>query len=79
MSGQENIDKAREGYAAFASADIDGALANLDDGIEWVDPGNSGISGTYRGKDEVVGFWTRLAEKGFDLPRRQGGPVPVRR
>jgi uncharacterized protein len=65
MTAQENIDMTKAAYAAFAAADIDGASGNLDDQIEWIVPGNSKVSGTYRGKDEVIGFWMKLAEKGF--------------
>jgi uncharacterized protein len=65
MSAQENIEQTKAAYAAFAAADIDAASADLDDQIEWIVPGNSTISGTYRGKDEVIGFWIKLAEKGF--------------
>lgn len=65
MSAEENIEKTKKAYAAFAASDVDGASADLDDQIEWVVPGNSTISGTYRGKDEVVAFWMELAGKGF--------------
>jgi ketosteroid isomerase-like protein len=65
MSAEENIEQTKAAYAAFGNADIDAASANLDDSIEWVVPGNSTLSGTYRGKDEVIGFWIKLAEKGF--------------
>src|SRR4051812_40667955 len=65
MTAQENIEQTKAAYAAFAAADIEAASADLDDQIEWIVPGNSKISGTYRGKDEVVGFWMSLAEKGF--------------
>src|SRR6478609_1833808 len=65
MTADENIALTKAAYAAFSAADIDGASANLADDIEWIVPGNSTISGTYRGKDEVVGFWIKLAEKGF--------------
>jgi uncharacterized protein len=65
MTAQENIEATKAAYAAFAAADIDAASANLDDQVEWIVPGNSKISGTYRGKDEVIGFWISLAEKGF--------------
>jgi ketosteroid isomerase-like protein len=65
MGAEENIEKTRAAYAAFGNADIDGASAEVDDSIEWVVPGNSAISGTYHGKDEVIGFWIKLAEKGF--------------
>ena len=33
------------------------------DDIEWVQPGDSAISGTYHGKAEVVEYLGRLAEK----------------
>jgi ketosteroid isomerase-like protein len=65
MTAQENIDKTKAAYAAFSAADIDAASADLADDIEWIVPGNSTVSGTYRGKDEVIGFWIKLAEKGF--------------
>jgi uncharacterized protein len=65
MSAEENLVKTKEAYAAFAAGDVDGAAENLADDIEWIVPGNSTISGTYRGKNEVIGFWMRLPEKGF--------------
>jgi ketosteroid isomerase-like protein len=65
LSTEENIERTKKAYAAFGEADIDTASANLADDIEWIVPGNSTISGTYNGKDEVIGFWIKLAEKGF--------------
>jgi len=65
MSAEENIEETKRAYAAFANADVDEASKNIADDIEWIVPGNSAISGTYRGKDEVIGFWIKLAEKGF--------------
>jgi ketosteroid isomerase-like protein len=35
------------------------------DDVEWVVPGNSTVSGTYRGKAEVTNFFAKLAEKSF--------------
>ena len=65
MSAQENIERTKKAYEAFAAADIDGASADIDDDVEWIVPGNSAISGTYRGKQDVIAFWMKLAEKGF--------------
>jgi ketosteroid isomerase-like protein len=65
MTAQENIEKTKAAYAAFGAADIDAASAELADDIEWIVPGNSTVSGTYRGKDEVIGLWMTLAGKGF--------------
>ena len=35
------------------------------DDVEWITPGNSAISGTVHGKQEVGALWAQLAEKGF--------------
>jgi uncharacterized protein len=37
---------------------------SLDD-VKWITPGNSAISGTVLGKQEVGALWAKLAEKGF--------------
>ena len=65
MTGQENIEKCKAAYAAFSAGDVESASAALDDEIEWIVSGNSKISGTRHGKDEVLAFWMQLAEKGF--------------
>ncbi len=65
MSASDNKASTQEAYAAFANADLDGATKNMADDIEWIVPGNSTISGTYRGKDEVVQFFLKLAAKSF--------------
>jgi ketosteroid isomerase-like protein len=78
MTAQENIEKTKAAYAAFSAADIDSASAQLADDVEWIVPGNSTISGTYRGKDEVIAFWIKLAEKGFTTtPQRFVGDDEV--
>jgi ketosteroid isomerase-like protein len=65
MSGEQNLESARKAYAAFASGDAEGAMSNIDDDVEWITPGNSAISGTIRGKDQVGGLWGKFLEKGF--------------
>jgi uncharacterized protein len=65
MAGEANLENTKKAYAAFAVGDVAAAAANLDDDIEWIVPGNSKLSGTYRGKEEVMGFWVSLAEKNF--------------
>ena len=40
-------------------------MARIADDVEWITPGNSAISGTLHGKQEVAGLWAKLAEKGF--------------
>jgi ketosteroid isomerase-like protein len=65
VAGEQNLERTKEAYAAFAAGDVERAAADLADDIEWILPGNSKVSGTYRGKDEVIGFWMALAEKSF--------------
>ena len=40
-------------------------MGNMADDVEWITPGNSAISGTVRGKQEVGALWAKFAEKGF--------------
>ena len=65
MSTNENIELLKEGYAAFAAGDLETATSTWDDNIEWVVLGNSTVSGTYRGKTEVMGLLAKAAEKSF--------------
>jgi ketosteroid isomerase-like protein len=66
MSAADNKAAAQAAYQAFSNADIDGATKDMADDIEWIVPGNSTVSGTYRGKDEVLEFFGELAGKSFE-------------
>ena len=61
----ENVELAKKSYGAFAAGDLETVLSLFDDNVEFFLPGNSTISGTYRGKDEVTKFFAKLAEKSF--------------
>lgn len=65
MAGEQNLETAKRGYTAFQQGDAAGAMENIADDVEWIVAGNSAVSGTYRGKQEVGEFWGKLAEKGF--------------
>jgi ketosteroid isomerase-like protein len=65
MSREENLEKTRAGYEAFARGDAQAALENIADDVEWIVPGQSAIGGSYRGKDEIVALWRRLGERSF--------------
>ena len=67
MSEQDNKDVIQRGYAAFASGDVDTVMSLFDDDIEWVQPGDSTVSGTFHGKTEVMEHLGRLAEKGLTV------------
>ena len=63
VSENDNKELVKQGYAAFAAGDVQTLMELFDDDIEWTQPGNSAISGTFHGKAEVMEFMGRLAEK----------------
>jgi uncharacterized protein len=65
MGAQENKQAAKEGYAAFSSGDAEGAMANIDDSIEWTARGDNALTGTHKGKQAVGELWGKLASKTF--------------
>jgi ketosteroid isomerase-like protein len=65
MAGEQNLESAKRAYAAFSAGDAAGAMENMADDVEWITPGNSSISGTRRGKQEIGELWAKFAEKGF--------------
>jgi ketosteroid isomerase-like protein len=65
MSAQANKETAEAAYRAFANGDPAGAMENMDDGVVWTARGDSSLSGTYEGKEEVAGLWAKLGEKGL--------------
>lgn len=66
MAGEENVETAKRAYKAFSDGDGEGAMADMADDIVWITPGNSALSGTRRGKEEVGELWAKLQEKGFE-------------
>ena len=64
MSAQENKREAEAAYKAFSEGDAAGAMANMDEGVVWTVGGDSSLTGTYQGKEEIGGLWAKLAEKG---------------
>jgi uncharacterized protein len=67
MSAQDNKELIQRGYAAFSAGDIETVMSLFDDDIEWVQPGNSSVSGTFHGKTEVMEHIGRLAEKSLTV------------
>lgn len=67
MSEQENKQLIQRGYEAFAAGDIETVMNLFDDDVEWEQPGDSAISGTYHGKTEVMEHFGRMAEKGLTV------------
>jgi ketosteroid isomerase-like protein len=71
MSEQDNKEIIKRGYEAFSSGDLDTVMSLFDDDIEWVQPGDSAVSGTFHGKTEVMEHFGRLAEKGLAVTLNQ--------
>lgn len=68
---EQNIELVKKGYQAFTTGDTETLMSLFDDDIEWVQPGESAISGTYYGKAELAKHLERLAEKSPKVtPRR---------
>jgi uncharacterized protein len=64
MSEQErNVELVRRGYEAFGTGDMETVMDMYDDDVEWIQPGQSVISGTHHGKGEILEFLARLGEK----------------
>ena len=65
MAGEDNLEKARRAYAAFSEGDAQAAMEDLADDVEWITPGNSEISGTVKGKEDVGELWGKFLDKDF--------------
>jgi ketosteroid isomerase-like protein len=71
MGAQENITTAKAAYAAFTEGDAQAALTLWADDAEFVVRGDSAISGTKRGHDEILTFFGQLGDKNtVTVPRR---------
>ncbi|MGH8270405.1 MAG: nuclear transport factor 2 family protein, partial [Steroidobacteraceae bacterium] len=49
-------------YEAFAKGDVETVMSLLTDDIEYYVSGRSPASGTYKGKDEVLGLFGKMME-----------------
>ena len=57
-----NTEIARRAYDAFLTGDMETMGALMSDDIVWHAPGNNALSGTYSGKENVFGFFGKIAE-----------------
>jgi ketosteroid isomerase-like protein len=71
MSAESNKQDAMDGYAAFSKGDAEEAMKNISDSVQWVVGGDSSVTGTYNGKEELGGFWAKLGEKGFQVQPKE--------
>ncbi len=62
MADHPNVDLLRRGYEAFSTGDMDTLSTLFADDIEWHVPGRSPLSGDYKGKEQVFGFFGKVME-----------------
>ena len=67
MAEQDNKDIIQRGFAAFSAGDLETVMSLFDDDIEWVQPGQSSVSGTFHGKAELLEHLGRLTEKSLTV------------
>lgn len=60
MGAQENKQSAQDAYAAFSNGDAEGAMADIDDSIEWTVRGDNALTGVHRGKQAVGEMWGKF-------------------
>ncbi len=60
MGAEENKQRARAAYQAFANGDAGGAMKDMDDSIVWTTRGDNALTGTYNGKQEIGELWGKL-------------------
>lgn len=57
-----NIQRSRRAYEAFGKGDMETVSELLADDVAWHVGGNNQLSGEYRGKDAVFGFFGKLMQ-----------------
>ena len=63
MTEHPNVEIARRGYEAFAKGDLATLTEVIVDDVVWHVRGVGPLSGDYHGRDQVFGFFGRLAEE----------------
>ena len=86
-----NTEIVKSMYEAFGRGDIGAILNSVSDNIDWTVPGPSAIpyAGHYRGRQEVAGFFQKLAdttefdpfqiEQYLELADQRVSGLPIRR
>lgn len=67
MTGEDLVQQVKDGYEAFKRGDVDSAIELFSDNVKWNVPGDSAISGSFNGKEEVLGLWGKIADAGMEI------------
>jgi ketosteroid isomerase-like protein len=62
MADHPNVELLRKGYGAYSSGDADVLNELFADDIVWHVAGRSQLSGEYRGREQVFGFFGKILE-----------------
>lgn len=62
MSAEEDIGLVRRGYEAFIAGDMEWMNEHLHENIVWHSPGNSVLSGDYRGRENVLAWFAKTVQ-----------------
>jgi ketosteroid isomerase-like protein len=62
MSAQEDAELVRRGYEAFIAGDMVWLNEHLHENVVWHNPGHNLLSGDYRGRENVLGFFARTVQ-----------------
>ena len=60
MTQHPNVQRMRDGYDAFAKADLAAFDELWDDGVRWHNSGHSQVSGTFEGRPAIFEMFGRL-------------------
>ena len=63
MTEHPNVEQARRGYEAFAKGDMATLSELIAEDVVWHVKGAGQLDGDYHGRDQVFGFFGRLAEE----------------
>jgi hypothetical protein len=62
VSEHPNATRAREGFERFVAGDPEGLLGLFAEDAVWIVPGANAMTGTYRGRAEILAFLRRTRE-----------------
>jgi uncharacterized protein len=63
MTEHANVELTRRAYEAFAKGDLAALTELIADDVTWHVRGAGALSGDYHGRDQVFGFFGRLAQE----------------
>jgi hypothetical protein len=62
MAEHSNVARIQDGYAAFAKGDFDVLTGLFAENIVWHSGGRNQLTGDYRGREAVFGYFAKLME-----------------